>query len=489
VDQTPWLHPYLVEKNIRRFREYSEAIWQWSMGYCRSNPEPLKIAFAVNMAQSMYKWARLARKYHTQATLFLNPMDQTALSRPEWEDFDGEYPDVLDGPGFLSQNVHLKPDVTCEIIPMEGSELINAFQALQRGERKFLLSILARSPSLRHEVFFTHNGIYPYYQWAKALSEFDVLYTASSAISAYTSGRPYCAFSCGGDLQIDAGRGDDFGEITVLSFNAARFLLLTNPHALGHCRRLGLANGVYLPYPMDDERYCPGIGEARKEWIERYGDGVFVLMTSRIDPPVKGQDDNFFQVLIEAAQKRPQLHFFFLAWGEKISELRGRIEAIGLASQFVLLNPVGKKRLIDYYRSCDIVLDQFIYGYYGATGLEAASIGKPVIMKIRKEQYAPLYRGDVMPAFEADTPGKMGKALLKLIDHEHLRLENGNAMRQWLVRNHGEAKTIPLLLALLRVTADRVPLPQDFINPLCADESEEEVDYHARCILKRTPSP
>ena len=58
-------------------------------------------------------------------------------------------------------------------------------------------------------------------------------------------------------------------------------------------------------------------------------------------------------------------------------------------------SPVGKHQLIDYYRSCDIVLDHFVYGYYGTTALEAAGIGKPVVMKLRADQDAALYRGDV----------------------------------------------------------------------------------------------
>jgi glycosyltransferase involved in cell wall biosynthesis len=488
VDPAPWFHPYLNENNIRRFREYSEAIWHWSMDYSRSQSRPLKIAFAVNMAQSMYKWARLAQKYHARPTLFLNPMDYSALSLPEWEDYDGEYPDILDGTGFLNQNKNLKAEVPCERFPMEGSEILDAYQAFGQGKRKPFLSLLAQSPGLHHEILFSYQGVHPYYPWAKALSRFDAVYISNSAIPAYISGRPYCAFSCGADLQFDAGRGDDFGEISVLSFNAARFLLLTNPHALGHCRRLGLTNGVYLPYPMDDERYCPGIGKSREEWIERYGVGVFVLMTSRIDPGIKGQNESFFQTLVEVAQQRPQLRFIFLSWGENVSEFRRRIEASGLPNQFLLFPPVGKKRLIDYYRSCDMVLDQFVFGYYGATGLEAASIGKPIIMKIKKEHYAPLYRGDIMPALNADTPAEMGKALLELADHDHLRVEMGTAMRQWLVRNHGEAKTVPLLLSLLRVTADQAPLPPDLKNPLMAKESIKERIYHSRCLVKR-PQP
>jgi glycosyltransferase involved in cell wall biosynthesis len=206
------------------------------------------------------------------------------------------------------------------------------------------------------------------------------------------------------------------------------------------------------------------------------------LMASRLDPQVKGQDENFFRTLVDVAKHRPQLRFIFLAWGESAAEFRKRIESAGMQDRFIILKPVGKKRLIDYYRSCDLVLDHFVYGYYGATALEAASISKPVVMKLRTEHYAPLYRDDVMPAFNTATPGEMGEALLALGDNETLRLQSGAEMRSWLLRNHGEEKTVPLMLALLRLTADQVPLPKDLVNPLWDEESEEERAYHRSCF-------
>lgn len=94
-------------------------------------------------------------------------------------------------------------------------------------------------------------------------------------------------------------------------------------------------------------------------------------------------------------------------------------------AQVLLLPPVGKLRLIDYYRSCDIVLDQFVYGYYGATALEAASIGKPVVMKLNANQYDALYKGDVMPVFNASSPDEAVSALQTLINQPSLRREPG----------------------------------------------------------------
>jgi len=482
LDFSPWEHPFLTHNNIRRFREYSEETWQFAFKYLEQHNEPLRIAFMVNMAQNMYKWARLAQDYKANAVLYLHPQDTTALSLPEWEEFDGEWRNIFDGENFLRAHPDIRVEVPHYQIKMESGDFIERYLKFIAGDRKPLLQMLPHTQCARYEVLFAYQGFYSYLDWAKELENYDVLYVASVPIAAYASGRPYCAFSVGGDLMIDSGRGDDYGSIMSLSFNAARFLMVSNPHSLGHSRRLGLTNGVYLPYPMDDSRYSPGQGKARQEWDEKYGKGIYVLMTARIDTKYKGQDNNFIKTLLDAAKERPQLRFVFLSWGNDVSEFQKTLLKSGMQDHFIFLSPVGKKKLIDYYRSCDIVLDQLVFGYYGATALEAASVGKPIIMKLRTDHYAPLYNGDVMPVFNASSAEEMKRHLLALADSETLRQERGTQMRDWLVRNHGEERTVPLMLALLRLTADRVPLPPELVSPLLDEESEEEIRYHESCL-------
>src|SRR5207253_2776424 len=138
---------------------------------------------------------------------------------------------------------------------------------------------------------------------------------------------------------------------------------------------------LYVPYPMDDSRYCPGEPSARQQWEQRFGPGFYVLSTARLDQAVKG-NSGLFDDLARLALRLPSVRFVFLSWGADAGALAQRIERACLQKNFIMLPPVGKARLIDYYRSCDCVLDQLVYGYYGATGLEALSVGKPVVMRI-----------------------------------------------------------------------------------------------------------
>ena len=487
LDSHPWSHPFLEDENIKAFREYSELVWSFALEEEEKETQPLDCAFAVNMAQNMYKWATLAQEGGAKATLYPHPQDVSALSRPEWEEFDGEFTDLMDGSGFLKENpIELK--VPCKDISMSGSEYYTAYESFKSSseDRRELLKILSIHPTLRHEALITYQGCYSYIKWASTLAQHDVVYIASTPPVAYFSGKPYSAFSVGGDMQFDCGKAGWYGELMTLSFNNARFIMLSNPHALGHCRRLGFTNGVYLPYPMDSEKYCPGVGAARAKWVEELGEGVFVLTTSRLDSEVKGQGQSFFDALKEAIKKKPELRFVFLLWGNSAEKAKETIQSLGISKNVLILPPVGKVKLIDYYRSCDVVLDTFVYGYYGATALEAASIGKPVIMKLREEHYAPLYNGDIMPVENVSTPERLADTLTHLAGDEKYRKEKGVAMREWLLRNHGQERTTKLMLALLRLTAKQTPLPNKIAdkNPLLLNLTDEEIVYHKSCLIE-----
>lgn len=499
IDSSPWEHPFLSAVNLRHFRAYSEGVWDFALKRSGQSPRPLDVAFAVNMAQNMYKWAKLGKKYGSRATLYLHPQDTTAISRPEWEEFDGEFENLMDGPGFLRAHPGLRIGVPLEVPPNEGSDLWSAYEASASGWRRLLqravgavapeagLSLFAgaaarqlraRSPSVRHAPLLNLEGAYPNFRWAEMLSRHEVIYAASTPFPAYASGKPYCVCPVGGDLQLDCGRTDDHGRAMRMSFAGARFILASNPHVLAHCRRLGFRNAVYLPYPMDSDHYCPGPGSMRQEWTERFGGSVFILSAVRLDDRVKGQDDRFFQMLADVCRARPEVRFIFLGWGKSAGEFQQRVDAEHLKGRLIMLPPVGKQRLIDYYRSSDVVLDQFVYGYYGATALEAAAIGKPLIMKQRAEQYGALYAGDLAPVLQAENTEEVRAHLLAQIDAPQQRLAVGAALREWLVRNHGEQKTTPLMLAILQLAADQVSLPSHLASPLNQPLTPAERAYH-----------
>lgn len=483
ADPHPWRHPYLIHQNIADFRRYSEDVWQFAQQYSYTHQQPVRTAFCVNMAQNMYNWCRLSRKYGFQSELHLHPLDNNAISSPQWEDFYGEEIPNTDITTFLANHAHSPPHVPVQSISMHGSLISDlffpplSFRLLPKNLHKALRTFLA-SPFLRFSELVSYPGIYPYFNWALHLSKAEAIYAASSPLAAFLSGVPYLTFSVGADLQYDCSRPDLFGQLMRRSFLHSRFLCISNPHTLGHSRRLRLSNGIYLPYPIDTDRYSPRHGQFRSQWEQKYGAGTFILTTARVDPSVKGFTDEFFLAIYQFACRNPTARFIFLSWGSKSDHLRSLIASYDLQDQIILLPSCGKRRLIEYYRSCDIVLDQLEYGYYGCTALEAASIGKPVVMKIHRQQYSPLYNGDIAPVFEASSTASMIHHLQTLINNRNLRLQSGCQQRQWIMRNHAAERTIPILHSLIKLTADSVRLPRDLVNPLSKPLSRSEAEYH-----------
>ncbi len=478
-DLSPWEHPYLTSSNIARFRAYSEQVWQAAREADRASDSPLKVAFCVNMAQNMTKWGRLAREAGIEAVVFPHPEDVSAINAPEWEVYDGEIANIFDGKSFHRDRPHLDTGVPCRRPPYDPFLILHVRELFLQGHRQHFHRLQAEMPTMRMELLITHPELASYYQWARELLAFDASYATSIPLASYLSGKPYCTFSCGGDLMIDCGRSNGYGQLMSWTYNASRFLMLTNPQGLGHCRRLGFSNALYLPYVMDDHRYCPGVGRARQQWEQERGAGFYVLSTARIDQEVKGNGRSQLDILLRAVRDRPNLRFVFLSWGRDAQTFQTIVSSQGLAKHFLFLKPVGKQRLIDYYRSCDAVMDQFVYGYYGATGLEAASVGKPIVMRIRTEQYAPLYRGDPAPVINCASSEDLYQSLINLVDRPSWARECGQALRDWLVRNHGHEKMLPVLLALLRLTARKIPLPPDLVHPLLDPLDPEEQAYHA----------
>jgi hypothetical protein len=85
----------------------------------------------------------------------------------------------------------------------------------------------------------------------------------------------------------------------------------------------------------------------------------------------------------------------------------------------------------------------------------------------------------------ATNPVEAAAEVAAIADSTDLRAEKGRQMRDWLVRNHGKERSGRRLMAILRMTADRVPTPPGLDNPLSDVESEAEKRYHNACRTAR----
>lgn len=481
IDFHPWEHPFLLDSNIADFRSYSDLVYEY-IDTQTKNLKPLKcVAMSDNMAQNMLKWGLMLQRQGVKATLVPNPMETTAINHPKWEFYEGDFKDIYDSNKFDLLTKSLSVDLPIKNVEMRGDEILK-FANIYKGK---IISIKRNAPRVynelnRYQELLKHEGCYPYYEWARELSKYDITYTAGTPVAAYATGRPYLAFSVGGDLQINCGKRGPYWRLLTKSFQKANFLLISNPVTLAHSRRLGLRNGIYLPYPMDEDKYSPGIGKARIDWIQRTGKDFFILTTNRIDSKVKGTNSDLVKAMTQTLRESQGVAFVFIEWGESVAEFKEELTKAGIENSVIFVNPVGKVKLIDYYRSADIVLDQLSYGYFGATALEAMSIGKPVVMFLRQYQYFQLYKGDIAPIQNISGAMSIKQELLQLIHNKSYRINQSKLSRAWILRNHAENVAGRKLMNLLVFAASggRIPISISSKNPLQKPISIKELKYH-----------
>jgi glycosyltransferase involved in cell wall biosynthesis len=104
----------------------------------------------------------------------------------------------------------------------------------------------------------------------------------------------------------------------------------------------------------------------------------------------------------------------------------------GLPVELVLLENVPAEKMRSLYESCDIVVDQVLYGWYGKVSIEAMALGLPAVCFI-DPQWLP-YRPD-MPIVNADPSSLVGK-LTELVGSSSLRSRLGQAGIEYAHKHH-----------------------------------------------------
>jgi glycosyltransferase involved in cell wall biosynthesis len=110
---------------------------------------------------------------------------------------------------------------------------------------------------------------------------------------------------------------------------------------------------------------------------------------------------------------------------------------LDISDRILFAPPAGKRTLVNkYLRSADCLLDQFILGYYGATAIEGAACGLPVIMRFEHAQYDALSENGAPPFMNAATSTEVANALEFLANDPERRRELSNTHRDWFLKSH-----------------------------------------------------
>jgi len=489
-DRTPWQHPWMKADNIRRFAVYSKSrlaqledaleahkrktrLWRWIGQFpLKSKPRRNRYAFVGNMANVNYIRATPLRRRNLDVDLVLYPYDDFVFAQPAWEEFDGEITDLGEDP-------------SARLLQKQLPDWVHRYQTEANWEPMLLES---KRMIVTPEQLLLWPEYMPYLPTTAALSQYDALLVSQFPFLGFLSGRPYLFGQIGGEIWFEASRNDAFGILTRKAIGASYAVLVSNPITLPHARRYGLHNLLYVPLPLDEDVYSPGdSADIRSEWQERIGGDFFVLTSMRMDRHWKGAQhalDGFARFASEA----PQARLLVLGWGDDLEFARNEVKRLGLLDRVLFLPTVGKKRLVRYLRAADVAIEQFVLGYYGASGLEAMACGKPIIMRIEREQYDALIDVGAPPVLQAQNDLDVERHLSALYGDRALCRRVGGQTRDWFIRAQSSERWSRVYRILLEAIAAGIPLSFSD-SPLVEPLSREELEYHADQLASAPPFP
>lgn len=469
-DRTPWSHPWLTPDHLRQFSLFSADAMRQLRARLADRPLHLhSYAFCGNIANISYMRAAGLRRRGIDLTVYLPHDDPNLMSQPAWEDFDGEIGELGSDPQQALLNLPLPPGVRRMTVNKDWRD------QLARGEAGFL------DPA--------HTRGWPDYMLhidgLRDLARHDALLITQLLYFGPLANRPYIIGPMGGEIWFDAARDDTRGRLTRLALEQAYAVIVSNPLTLSHARRYGLKNCLYLPLMIDEERYKPGdAADIRAQWQAQSGGDFFVLTSMRLDNDWKGAH-LALEGFAEFARTHPGARLVALGWGADEVAAREQLTRSGIADQVLLMPIVGKVRLARYLQAADVLIEQFVLGYYGASGLEAMASGLPVIMRLEREQYDALISVGAPPVLEAARAADVTAHLSSLYQDAGRRRALGAKTRDWFMTTHASDHNWRDMMILLDAAALGLKIDWN-TSPLNYPLDASEVVYH-RDQLKNAP--
>lgn len=478
-DATPWAHPWLKSENLAKAKSFEERLMRQVIEtYGGALARTRRYAFAGNLANNMAMRALPLRRCGYSIDLFLHPQDRSVMSQPGWELSEAELPSGVTNIDQMNSHGISLPAVEGVFTPPQlPQEDLGKLISLSVATPAALWTQTDTPNFVRQRDVLIWPSYFAFLPFLEALQPYDSVFVAQAPYLAHLAGKPYLAAQTGGDLWLEASRNDLFGVLQRRSYAKAAAILATNPWAYSNARRFGFHHVIYLPLMIDTELYAPGPSPARQAWQREVGGEFFALVTARIDRRWKGSHIGI-EGFVQFAARNPQARLVLVGWGESCADDIEELKKNGLEGRFVQLPISGKRKLIEYLRGADCLIDQFMIGYYGATALEAMSAGVPVIMHLLSEQYEALCPTGAPPVLNASTPQQVAGCLERLVRSKDERASISVRSRRWIEANHSTAAWGEHYGALLNAIASGALL--DFAgSPLNDPLTLEERDYHA----------
>ena len=257
------------------------------------------------------------------------------------------------------------------------------------------------------------------------------------------------------------------GRLLNLAYRTADACVITNPDVVSSAKRLGLRDYRFIPHPIDEVKYSPPTDgnetAIRRDLRQATGAELLFLCPTRHEWSNAFDSKRSDRVIRAFATyvsnpSHPKAALVLCRWGRDVRASEQLISDLGIEAHVVWKPPMHKTRLRDYYRSCDVVLDQFheSVGTFGTVTAEGLSCALPVIMYFNPKVHE-WCLPELPPIQSALTEDEIASRLSELALDAGRRRAIGEASREWIIKWHGWERCARdhLALHLMAVEAKR----------------------------------
>lgn len=266
-------------------------------------------------------------------------------------------------------------------------------------------------------------------------------------------GTPDMVMSIGDDLDILPFRRDSlrilvYAQVLRRAQRRCRAVCYTMPPQAESCRKLGLDTARFLPcaIPIDTARFHPLSSADRARARARLGlptDALVVFQPSRQEwtcPEQPGSNhkgnDRFLRAYARFRKEwRKDVWLLAVTKGRDVGRSQELSRELGVADSIRWIPQQNKAGLRDCLGASDIVADQFTYGFYGISALEAMSVGRPVLVHLERGALE-AFDIEPPPVVSVRSEEEIYHALCRLAENRVWAEEIGAAARGWIIRHH-----------------------------------------------------
>jgi glycosyltransferase involved in cell wall biosynthesis len=323
------------------------------------------------------------------------------------------------------------------IVSGDGIRVIRAQAGDQVADR--IQTICQRSREIGDEWTVKPLDLFAYLPQANWLECFepneDVIfgYVTSAVYPMLTRDVPVVGVEIGTIRDIPF-EGTAYGRVVAMMYRESDHVLITNPDNKIAADKLGIESYSFCPHPVDEDIYKP----LPDEELERDESAPVKIFAPARQNWKEKANDKMYRALTEVLKRGGNAELLIPEWGQDMKESRALVKSLGIEDHVKWLAPQSEGRLIQSYKECDIVMDQFVHGVFGLISPKAMSCGRPVITSYKSELNDWCF-GEAPPLRPATEQEEVIEQLDQMVRNPDLRRSVGEASREWIIKYHSKA--------------------------------------------------